>query len=148
MVDRKYLFWIIAIAIVIADQLTKFIARATLADGSTVVVIPNVLSLQFVLNTGAGFGILQGQNILLMLVALVAIIVIILSLRKILEKQHHVIGASLILGGATGNLIDRIAFKAVTDFITFPFWPSFNVADSALTIGVLILVWQSLREKS
>lgn len=147
MVTRKYLFWLIALAVLVLDQITKAIARATLADGNTVVVIPKVLSFVYVLNTGAGFGILQGQNILLMLVALIAIVAIILSLRKILETRHHVVGAALILGGAAGNLIDRLISKAVTDFITLPFWPSFNIADSALTLGVLILVWQSIREK-
>ncbi|MEK6849584.1 MAG: signal peptidase II [Nanoarchaeota archaeon] len=147
MVNRKYLFWIIAACVIALDQITKAIVRATIATSGPVTLIPKVLSFTYVLNTGAGFGLLQGQNILLMLVALIAIIAIILSLRKILENQHHVVGAALILGGAAGNLIDRVLYKAVTDFITLPLWPSFNIADSALTIGVLILLWQSFREQ-
>lgn len=147
MVNRHSLFWIIAIAAAALDQLTKWIVTTLMDVGQSIPIFP-FLSLTHIKNTGAGFGILQGQNAFFILVALIAIVVIVFSLRKIVEKHHTTVFAALILGGAVGNLIDRILIGSVTDFINFSFWPAFNVADSALVVGVLGLIWMSFREKS
>ncbi|HSU72886.1 MAG TPA: signal peptidase II [Candidatus Binatia bacterium] len=146
MVKRVSLFWIIAIAIAFLDQFTKWLVIRFMPVGNSIALLP-FFSLTHIKNTGAGFGILQGQNAIFILIALIAIVVIVLSLRKILEKHHTTIFAALILGGAVGNLVDRILLGAVTDFINFTFWPAFNVADSALTLGVLGLIWMSMKEK-
>ncbi len=144
---RKYWFWVIAIIVVMLDQLTKAIVVTKIPFNTSVEVLGSVLSFTSVHNTGAGFGILQGQNSLFILVALVAIIVIVCTLRKTLEDHHTTIFVALILGGAIGNLIDRILYGFVVDFIDFHIWPAFNVADSALCIGVIGLIWLSLIEK-
>jgi signal peptidase II len=143
---RDVMFWVIAVAVAATDQVLKFIITSTMNVGQSVPLLP-FLSITYIKNTGAGFGVLQGQNFLFILVALVAIIAIVLSLEKILEKHHTTIFAALILGGAVGNLIDRLVLGAVTDFINFAFWPAFNVADASLTIGVLGLIWMSMKEK-
>ena len=144
---RKNWFWIIALAVVIGDQLTKWAIASSLAIGQSFDVISNVFSLTYVQNTGAGFGVLQGQNTLFILVALAAIGIIVFSLRKILEEHHTTWLAALIIGGAAGNLIDRLVRGFVIDFINFHVWPAFNVADSALCIGVIGLLWMSVTEK-
>jgi signal peptidase II len=146
MVNRHALFWGTAVGVVILDQLTKWFARM-LSVGKTVSVIPGVFEFTHIQNSGAGFGILQGQNFIFMLVALAAIVIIVASLEKILEDHHTTWSSALILGGAAGNLIDRLAFQSVTDFLHFSFFPAFNVADSALTIGIVALIWMSFKEK-
>ena len=145
MVKRPTLFWLISAAVVILDQLTKWIVTATMDVGRSIPVFPT-FSLTHIRNSGAGFGILQGQNSIFILVALIAIIAIILYLKKITEKHHTTVFASLILGGAAGNLIDRLIYGSVTDFLNFSFWPAFNLADAALTMGVLGLIWMEMRE--
>ena len=143
---RKYLFWTIALGVVILDQITKWIVNATLAVGQSVPVFPT-FSVMHIRNTGAGFGVLQGQNSIFILIALIAIVAIIVMMKKIIEKHHTTVFASMILGGAVGNLIDRITYGSVTDFLNFSFWPAFNIADAALTLGVLGLIWMEMREK-
>jgi signal peptidase II len=147
MVKKKaYLFWHIALAAVLIDQLTKWVASSAMSVGEVIQIIPKFLFLTHVENRGAGFGILQGQNTFLILVSLVAIIAIVLYSKKIMEEHHTTLFAALILGGAVGNLIDRLLYGHVTDFIYFTFWPAFNIADTALTVGVLGLIWLSFRE--
>jgi signal peptidase II len=144
---RKSWFWLIAFAVIIGDQLTKWVIVASIPLGQSIDVIPKVFSLTYIQNTGAGFGILQGQNTIFILVALIAIAVIVFSMKKILEEHHTTWLAALILGGAVGNLIDRIWHGFVVDFINFHVWPAFNIADSALVIGVIGLLWMSFTEK-
>ena len=145
---RKNWFWLIAAAVILGDQLTKWAITSSLTIEASIDIIPKALSLTYVQNTGAGFGVLQGQNTLFILVALAAIAVIVFSLRKILEEHHTTWLSALILGGAVGNLIDRLVHGFVVDFINFHIWPAFNIADSALCIGVIGLVWMSFMEKS
>jgi len=147
MVNRKFLFWLLALGVLLLDQLTKWIITTTMEIGQNILLIRNFFSISYVHNTGAGFGILQNQNSFLILIALIAITIIMFLLRKILKEHHTTIAASLILGGAAGNLVDRLVYGGVIDFINFSFWPAFNVADSALTVGVIWLVWMSFIEK-
>jgi len=143
---RHYTFWLIAIVTIVLDQLTKWVVTSTMEVGRSIPVFP-FFSLTHIRNTGAGFGILQGQNTIFILVALIAIVAIVLMMKKILEKHHTTVFATLILGGAAGNLIDRLVYGSVTDFLNFSFWPAFNLADAALTIGVLGLIWMEIREE-
>ena len=147
MVKRLNIFWQLALGVLLLDQLTKWAVVVGLEEGLVINIIPGLLNLVHVRNSGAGFGILQGQNIFLILVSLIAIVAIIVSLRNILKEHHTTFAAALILGGAAGNLIDRLVYRAVIDFIDFQVWPAFNVADTALTIGVLWLLWKAVTEK-
>jgi signal peptidase II len=132
-------FFPITLLVLMLDQLTKYLANWLVTP---IAIIPGFLSLTTLHNYGAGFGILQGQIWLLTWVSVIVIGFILYSYEEILRKRM-IVGASLVLAGVLGNLIDRVFFGYVVDFISFSFWPAFNVADSAITIGVIILVIQS-----
>ncbi|MCL5024133.1 MAG: signal peptidase II [Nitrospirae bacterium] len=135
----------IALLVVFLDQLTKYLVRNLMSPFDTIKVLP-FFDLVSVRNEGAAFGMLKGLgNAAFIAVSLIAIVFVLFLLFKGREDKFAL---SLILGGAAGNLIDRVAFGRVTDFIdlfagTFH-WPAFNIADSALTIGLMLLVLGSL----
>jgi len=104
-------------------------------------------------NPGAAFGLLQGSGSIIALLAVVVAVVIFVSLRDVPDRVT-VWALALGLGGAVGNLIDRV-FRGgglfdgeVVDFLDFSFWPTFNVADSAITVGALLALWEGLRSDS
>lgn len=131
----------ITLFIVFIDQLTKFLASKNLEFNQSITVFKNIFHLTLTKNTGAGFGILKGWNLLLILISIAVIIIILYYYTKIKEKELMLqILAALVLGGTIGNLIDRARFGYVTDFLDFRIWPVFNLADSALTIGIIGLI--------
>jgi len=140
---RSVVFFLAALLIVTADQLSKTWIRTNLAVGQS---IPEVgfLRLTHVTNTGSAFGLFQGQTFLLAIVALVSVVVLLLYALlfyrrfPFLDNWLTWVGLSSILGGTVGNLIDRLRLGHVTDFIDFGFWPAFNLADSAVVVGVII----------
>lgn len=136
---NKSAFFIFSIAalIIILDQLAKYLISKYMSLHQSIPIIKNVLYLTYIQNTGAGFGILQGWNIILIFVSLVIIGAILFYFDRILKERPLHIPTALILGGAIGNLTDRIFIGYVTDFIDFRIWPAFNVADSCITIGAL-----------
>ncbi len=143
----KKLFLIIFF--IASDQVTKYLIRENLSPYEVIKIIPGI-NIVHVSNTGAAFGILRGAgNSFFIIISLVAIAVIFYLLFK--EKRHF-IPYSLILSGAIGNLLDRIFIGHVTDFIDIYagrfHWPAFNVADSCLTIGIILLGIQLIRERS
>ena len=135
-------FLALAAAIIVGDLVTKAIIRARLDRGDA---WPdpdwNVRIVHFT-NTGAAFGILEGAGPLLIVTSVVGVALILVYLfNPGMASPLLRAGLALMLGGAVGNLIDRAGDGRVTDFIKFPEWPAFNVADSAITIGVIILIW-------
>lgn len=131
---------LITLFIILLDQLTKYMISKYMEVYQSIPLIKNVLYITYSQNTGAGFGILKGWNAILIFVSLVIIGVILFYFDRIIkEKQIHV-PTALILGGAIGNLIDRILLGYVIDFIDFRVWPAFNIADSCITIGALWLI--------
>lgn len=112
---------IITIVIVVVDQVTKFFAQ-------------NFLNV--VCNKGIAFGF--GQNLTLLIVPILLFVLWVIFQEK---GKMKIIGFSLIFGGGVSNLFDRVINGCVRDFIDFGFWPSFNLADSAITIGVLLIFW-------
>lgn len=143
--------------ILIADQLTKFIVDQTMPLHHSIPIIDDLFSLTYIRNTGAAFGILSGSAAafrlpFLLLFSTVAIIFIIIMLRRLPDRETGLITAlAFILGGAIGNLIDRVAYGEVIDFLDFYWsrfhWPAFNLADSFITIGVLITVYYLIKAK-
>ena len=130
-----------ALLIVFFDQLTKFLITKNFKVNQSLDIINNIFHLTFVKNTGAGFGILKGYNILLILISFIVIGIIFYYIREIKEKEHLLqLLFAFILGGTIGNLIDRIRWGYVIDFLNFRIWPVFNVADSFVTVGVIGLV--------
>jgi len=140
---------IILIALIIGlDQVSKFIFNNNLVLNHPNPVIKGVFYLTLVHNRGAAFGILKNQLPVFILTSLFAIILIYISLkrssaRKQLSLSDWALG--LILAGAAGNLIDRLLLGYVVDFLDFCIWPVFNVADSAITVGAVLLGWSLLR---
>lgn len=133
-------------ALVAADQLTKFLVVTAFLPGQRVVLDHPFFHLTYVQNTGAAFGLFKGQQALFILMS---IFVMGYLVREFLIRPAMPArvfwGCVLILGGATGNLIDRLRLGYVIDFIGVGIWPLFNVADSAITIGIGLLLWHSLR---
>jgi len=126
------------------DQLSKWVVRAAFSPGYSVPVIPSVLHLTYVQNTGAAFGLFPGYAGALMILAAAVVGWIVLELRRQAPRtKGGQLGLLLILGGAIGNLLDRLRFGYVVDFIDLRVWPVFNLADSAITIGVALLLWQA-----
>ena len=142
------LFFFAAVLSLVADQLSKIWIRARLPQGDTLDFWPGVMHLEHVQNRGAAWGVLSGQKWLLILFTLLVIGVIMRSAREVAARGAlAALGFGLILGGAVGNLFDRIVFGHVTDFFdldtpirALQTFPVFNVADSALSVGVVLML--------
>lgn len=126
------------------DQFTKYLAIGHLKGGNDIVLIDGVLELQYLENRGAAFGLLQNQKFFLLFVGLIFLAILVLILIKLPEhkkynKLYYLAGA--MMAGAIGNMIDRIRFDFVVDFIYFSLidFPIFNVADIYITLSVIIL---------
>jgi len=153
---RKY-FFLIAVAVLVLDRLAKWAVATNIALHDSVPVIPGFFHLTHVENTGAAFGLFADSNVhwkagALVLFSLIALVIV----SVILWRHSHkltttTIGLSLILGGATGNLWDRLLNGHVVDFLDFHlgtyYWPAFNVADSAIVVGAILLVSEILFTK-
>jgi signal peptidase II len=147
MARRYVIFSIAAVITLIADQITKVMARAELALGHPKPVIAGYWEWELSYNTGSAFGLFNstsGARIFLSLIGVVACIAIVVILKK--SEDHRGWNAAalgLVFGGALGNVIDRLIFGKVTDFILWRAgnlrWPQFNIADAALVVGVVIL---------
>ena len=128
------------------DQLTKAVFLAFFRPGESLPLIPGVLHLTYIQNTGAAFGLFKGQQMLF--IALAVFVVGWIGwelLTKAAVPPLMEWGCGLVLGGAVGNLIDRLRWGYVVDFLDIRVWPVFNVGDSAITVGVALLLLQALR---
>ncbi len=137
----RNLFWIAGFSVLALDQLTKALVRAFLDRGD---FWPNddwPVRIHYVTNTGAAFGIFRDQTGFLILTTLIGLAAIYLYYR-FPPFQHAIvpIAVGMMLGGAAGNLLDRLRLGRVTDFIDFPLWPAFNAADSSIVIGIAALL--------
>jgi len=129
---KPLIVFVAAFVVVFLDQLLKFFVK----------------DLPFVIrNTGAGFGILPNQQEILIWISFIVIGLIFFYYGKIPEKKSVQLSIGLILGGTIGNLIDRVMRNYVIDFIDLKFWPSFNIADSAITVGAGILIIYLIKNK-
>lgn len=143
----------LAAVIFIADRLTKWAVLDRLSEGESVPVLPGILHFTRVANTGAAFGLLKEHSFFLTLLTLVSILLIlVLGLRRFKRASHEqtpafltIAGWALVLGGAAGNLYDRIRYGHVVDFLDLRVWPVFNVADSAICAGVFLVIWHIIK---
>jgi signal peptidase II len=139
-------FWLVAGVVLLLDRITKYLVLMYLTTGQSIPVIENIFHLTFVKNPGAAFGLFAYRTMFFILVATVVVAVIIyFQLTLPPEKKLLRIGLGLQLGGALGNLIDRIQGGYVIDFFDIRIWPVFNVADMAIVSGVAILAYEILR---
>ena len=152
---RKY--WVLMICLVIIlglDQYTKYEVQQRIHLYQTIKVIDGFFNLTHVRNTGGAFGIFAGNkggigSFFFIAIPLVAIGVILYLIRQLKEHERiFSLSLSLILSGAIGNLIDRVRYREVVDFLDFHLfsyhWPAFNIADSAITIGISLMVFELL----
>ncbi|HXG53456.1 MAG TPA: signal peptidase II [candidate division Zixibacteria bacterium] len=157
MTFKAKLVWGWVVFVVFADQLTKLIVDRTMPLHHSIPVIEGLFHLTYIRNTGAAFGIFAGSAAsfrlpFLVLFSVAAIIFIVVMLRRLPQEETGLATAlAFILGGAIGNLIDRIAYGEVIDFLDFHWagyhWPAFNLADSFITVGVAITAYSLVMAK-
>jgi signal peptidase II len=147
-------FYLIALAVILLDQASKLVIIRALRLGQGIAVFPGFFDIVFVLNPGAAFGFLatlsdQVRNPFFILIS-VAAVILILAYHTRYPHPHPLVsvGLGLILGGAIGNLVDRLRYGMVVDFLdvhVFQYhWPAFNIADSAISIGVSLMILDML----
>jgi signal peptidase II len=144
--------------LVVLDQITKFVIQSALVPGQSIDVLPPALTLVLAYNPGAAFSFLASgsgwQRYFFLAIALGASALIIYIMIKHRSDRFLCFALALVLGGAVGNLIDRAVSGAVVDFVLvrwpggpklFDPWPAFNLADSCITVGAALLIWDSFR---
>jgi signal peptidase II len=143
---------LLGLGVLILDQLTKQAIRNHLVYGESRPIIDGFFNLVYVRNDGAAWNILSGHGIILILISVSVLVLLFVYRRSFLQEQFsHRILLGLLIGGIAGNLVDRIRFGWVTDFLDFQFgsyhYPSFNVADSAICIAIGLYVLTNLLQK-
>jgi signal peptidase II len=128
-------------AVLAADQITKALVKSSLERGEEREIVGAVVKLVNVRNTGVAFGQLQNGGLVVSVVIALAVSALVVYFARHAARPWIWLPTGLLLGGAVGNIVDRISEGAVVDFIKLPHWPAFNVADSAITIGVVVLVF-------
>lgn len=137
----------LAVLVLVADQVTKVVVRASMSLGDSLDLLPG-LDLTRVNNTGIAFGLFPGRATAVSVLTVMALCAIAISLAGLVARNVTVAaGAGLLVGGSVGNLIDRLAHGAVTDFIDPISWPAFNVADIGIVTGAALIVFGLLREE-
>jgi signal peptidase II len=131
---------LVAAAVIFFDQVSKALVRADIDRFDEVQLILGI-KLIHTRNTGVAFSMLSGGGPIVVIVALVALSALLIFFFTHLKTKLIWLPVGMLLGGAAGNLIDRIRIGAVTDFVKIPHWPAFNVADIGVTFGVIILIF-------
>lgn len=128
---------VVIMLVLIMDQLSKFYIQTHLSPGTSIPVIESVFHITYVLNPGAAFGLFEHQTLFFLMVAVVLVLAAAYFYPRIPEQYTLLrFGVGLLVGGAAGNVIDRIKTGYVIDFFDFRIWPVFNVADAAIVCGV------------
>lgn len=130
-----------AVLVVVADLATKLLVRDGLRTGTEHEVVGQLLRVVHAENNGVAFGGLSGRPILVALLVVVAVGALLAYFLTHLEADGVWLPTGMLVGGAAGNAIDRASGGSVTDFVKFPHWPAFNVADMAITFGVIVLLY-------
>jgi signal peptidase II len=133
-------------SIVCLDRLTKIFFSHILSLGESWVLLRNILHMTLVHNTGIAFGLFRNQGIVLIIIPVIMIALLLYNFYHYKYNNEklsrlYIVAVSLIIAGAIGNLIDRILYGYVIDFIDLRIWPVFNIADSAITVGAVLLLW-------
>ena len=134
------------LAILAVDQCSKALVHFRLTIGQSIPIIHNILYLTFIKNTGAAFGLFKNGTLIFIVISIVAVVLISALILKSIKKNDFLtdpvfnFGLIFIASGALGNLIDRLRFGYVIDFIDIRIWPVFNIADTSITIGTFLLI--------
>lgn len=139
-------FLLLALLVAAADQLTKWVIVQTVERGDSIPAT-GLFRIVYYTNSGAAFGLFQGAGPLLAATSVVGMAAILLYLfNPGFANRLMRVGLALMLGGAVGNLVDRARTGEVVDFIKVPNWPAFNLADTSISVGVVLLIWTMLWE--
>ena len=150
-------FYWVSLIVIILDQVSKYVVRSSIEPGQIIKLSPKLIWLTSIQNTGAAFSFSFGDplinRILFIIISFIAVTFIIyLSIKS--KNRLEILSFALILGGALGNLIDRIFIGSVTDFIWCDFpdiimtrWPVFNIADSSIVIAIILMIASTLFQK-
>jgi len=134
------MYILIGIALVIIDQVIKYIVNINMLLGQTYPLIEDFLYITYVKNTGIAFGLFKNNNIFMIILISVIILIVLYFYNKEKNKVFSLnIAITLLISGAVGNLVDRIYYGFIVDYIDFTFWPAFNLADSLIVIGSITL---------
>ncbi len=140
---------VIALLLIILDQITKILIHANFTENESIDVIPGILDLTYVKNRGAAFGILSGHRwVFLSVTTLILIAAVFLLLTDKIKDKLTIMAAMLIISGGIGNMIDRIFREYVVDFVNFKIinFYVFNIADSCVVIGSCLIIFKLLKE--
>jgi len=142
------ILWIVALAVFLLDRWMKSLIATHFVPGQSAIVVPHLLWFTYVQNTHGAFGMFGSQPALLIGLALIVLVLFAYAFRDAVRTSALLrVAFGAIVGGATGNIVDRLQHQYVVDFIDFKtIWPNvFNAADSCITIGVIVLILASLR---
>lgn len=138
-------FWLTAIIILLIDQVTKYFVKTKMALYESIPVIPNIFHLTYIENPGAAFGLFANKRLFFIIITFIILSGVIYFYRQLSTKNIWLkFALGMVMGGAIGNLIDRLRAGTVTDFFDFRIWPVFNIADSAIVIGMIYISYQLL----
>lgn len=141
-------YFLIAGSVLLLDQLVKSVVQQKMQEGLSIPVLPGIFHITYILNPGAAFGLFEEQQWLFILVAVLLVAGVAVLFRQLLQQPPIMrLGAALLVGGALGNLIDRIRLGKVVDFLDFRIWPIFNVADIAICVGVGLILLAMFKEQ-
>ena len=143
----------LTLSVFLTDQVSKRLIQGSLRPGERITAVPDVLRISYTRNDGGAFGILGGQSGLLLIGSAIAVAVVLWMLLQGPPSLATALGCGLILGGAAGNLLDRLISGDVVDFLDLEFWPLrewpvFNAADIAIVLGVAVLFLAALRPET
>lgn len=145
----SYISWLAALVVFFSDQVSKLHISHRLSLNQSIPVIKGIFHISLVHNCGVAFGLFKNRNFFFIILSLIAVLYI-LGYLFVNKRQNGLtkrIALGLILGGASGNLADRLRLGYIVDFLDFRVWPVFNIADSAITVGIVLLGYSILREK-
>lgn len=140
--------YLITLILLSVDQFSKYIIRQKMSLAESIPIIKSVFHITYVENRGIAFGLFPQRSSLLIVISLIIILgIIFFERKKVIKSLKERFCLGLILGGALGNLIDRLRFGFVIDFLDFRIWPVFNLADSGVCIGGILMVFFLLRKR-
>ena len=144
------MYFVIGVFLVtLLDQVTKFWVQMNMDLRQSIPVIQGIFHLTYIHNPNSAFGLLKFPNTVFVLIGIIVILLIVFLLRKKIAQKNKLVFFSLIfiLGGSLGNMIDRLRVGSVIDFLDFRIWPIFNIADTSLNVGLLLLIIHFLFHK-
>jgi len=139
--------YLIALSLLFLDQFSKYLIRQELAVAESIPVINRIFHITYVENRGIAFGLFpQGHSLFIIISLIIILVVVFFERKKVLKSPWERFCLGLVLGGALGNVIDRLRFGFVIDFLDFRVWPVFNLADSGVCIGGILMAFFLLKK--